>query len=102
MEDLEKDKGIQIEIDDATAEGCYANLSFVGNSSSEFIIDFVRLMPNLNTAKVKSRVILAPENGKRLAYMLQEAIRAYENKFGEIRLEEEANSIGFSSIRGEA
>ena len=67
MED--KKKGLEIELSPEVAEGVYSNLAIIAHSSSEFIIDFARIMPGVNKANVKSRIILTPEHAKRL-YML--------------------------------
>ncbi len=77
---------LQIELSDEIAQGTYANLAVITHSSSEFIVDFIRVMPGLPKAGVKSRVILTPEHAKRLMRALEENVRKYENSFGPIRL----------------
>ena len=67
---------IQIELTDEMAQGTYANIS---HSASEFILDFIRVVPGAPKAKVKSRVILTPDNAQRLLFALQDNIK----KFGE-------------------
>ena len=57
---------INIEVDEKTADGTYSNLAIINHSISEFIIDFIALMPGAPKAKVKSRIILTPEHAKRL------------------------------------
>jgi hypothetical protein len=64
MEDQNKAGQINIELDEETAQGVYSNLAVITHSSSEFVIDFVRIMPGIPKAKVKSRVILTPEHAK--------------------------------------
>lgn len=54
----EKDQSINVEIDEKTAEGIYSNLAVINHSASEFVVDFVSIMPATPKAKVKSRVIL--------------------------------------------
>ena len=85
MEENNEKKGLQIEIDPQTAEGTYANLALVGHSMSEFVVDFVRVLPNMPKAKVKSRVVLAPEQAKGLMMTLQAQVAQFEKQFGEIR-----------------
>ena len=68
------------------AMGEYANFAIITHSSSDFIVDFARVMPGLPKAQVRSRVILAPEHAKRLLAALQENIMRYENEFGPIRI----------------
>ena len=83
-----KDNQLQIELKEEIAEGTYANLAIIAHSTSEFVLDFVRMMPGVNKAKVKSRIEMTPEHAKRLAIALQDNIMKYEAQFGEIRLPE--------------
>ena len=77
-----------IELSHDVAQGTYANLAIISHSTSEFIVDFIRLMPGLPKAEVKSRIILTPEHAKRLMLALQDNIRRYEQDFGKINLPE--------------
>ncbi|GHT43863.1 hypothetical protein FACS189438_1880 [Bacteroidia bacterium] len=69
---------IQVELPDDIAQGTYANLAVVAHSSSDFIIDFIRVLPGLPKAKVQSRIILTPDNAKRLLYALEDNIRKFD------------------------
>lgn len=96
---------INIELSEEIAEGEYANLAMIAHSSSEFVIDFIRLMPGLPKAKVKSRIILTPEHAKRLVAALTENIERYEQANGAIK--EQPNDsprypMGFGGKMGEA
>lgn len=82
----QKQQGLQIELLPDKAQGEYANFAIITHSSSEFIVDFARMMPGLQKAQVRSRVILAPEHAKRLLGALQENIMRYERTFGTIKL----------------
>ena len=75
---------INIELSEEVAEGIYSNLAIISHSHSEFIVDFVRLVPNVPKAKVKSRIILTPQHAKRLMKALMDNIKRYENQFGTI------------------
>lgn len=86
----EKKQQLDIELSHEVAQGTYANLAVISHSSCEFIVDFVRIMPGLPKAEVKSRIILTPEHAKRLMLALQENIRKYEKIHGKINLPEEA------------
>jgi len=77
---------LQIQIDEQTATGIYANMAVVQHSSSEFIFDFIFISPGQPTAKVRARIIMAPEHCKRFYKILGENLTHYENRFGEIRL----------------
>lgn len=85
MADNQKENHINIELSEEVAEGVYANLAMIAHSNSEFVLDFIRLMPGVPKAKVKSRVILTPEHAKRLLEALQENITKYESIFGPIK-----------------
>jgi uncharacterized protein (DUF1778 family) len=81
----EKDQSINVEIDEKTAEGIYSNLAVINHSASEFVVDFVSIMPATPKAKVKSRVILTPEHAKKLVKALQNNISNFESVHGEIK-----------------
>jgi len=78
---------IQIELSDEIAQGIYSNLAIIAHSSSEFVVDFVRLMPGIPKAKVQSRIILTPEHAKRLMLALADNVKKYEAQNGEIKLQ---------------
>lgn len=82
---------IMVQLKEEVAQGTYANLAIITHSSSEFIVDFVRVMPGLPKAGVQSRIVLTPEHAKRLMYALQENVAKYERNFGPIRMPEEMN-----------
>ena len=70
---------LQIELSAEVAEGIYSNLAVITHSSSEFVVDFIRIMPGIPKAPVKSRIVLTPEHAKRLMFALQENIIKYES-----------------------
>lgn len=84
QQNFNNDGSIDVELSEEIAEGVYANLAMIAHSNSEFIVDFIRLMPGVPKAKVKSRIILTPEHAKRLLQALKENIRKYEDTFGSI------------------
>ncbi len=83
-EDSKKPNQVNIELSEDVAEGIYSNLAIISHSNSEFIIDFIRILPNVPKAKVKSRIILTPEHAKRLLKALNDNIGKYEKQFGKI------------------
>lgn len=93
---------MQIELNEEVAEGTYANLAIITHSSSEFILDFVRVMPGMPKAPVKSRIVLSPEHAKRLLRALEENISKYENIFGAIKVPGEACFPPISGMKGDA
>ncbi len=84
-EDQNNQNQINIELSEETAQGIYSNLAIITHSSSEFVLDFVRLMPGVPKAKVQSRIILTPEHAKRLMYALKDNISKYESVHGVIK-----------------
>ena len=77
---------LNIELSAEVAEGTYSNLAIISHSSSEFVIDFIRMMPGTPKANVKSRIILTPEHAKRLLFALQDNINKYEQQNGKIKV----------------
>ena len=100
----EIEQQINVEISEEMAEGIYANLAMIAHSNSEFILDFIRLMPGVPKAKVKSRIILTPEHAKRLVSALIDNIQKYEDNFGEIAHQEQNFQLPmtFGGTMGEA
>ena len=85
---------MQIELTPEIAEGIYSNLAIISHSSSEFVVDFVRLMPG---------VPKAPEHAKRLMFAIEENILKYEKQFGPIRMNDNNNNMPpFMAPGGEA
>ena len=79
-------KQLQIELKDETAQGIYSNLAMITHSSSEFVMDFISILPGMAKAQVKSRVIMSPEHAKRLLMALRDNISKYEDSFGTIEM----------------
>ena len=76
---------INIQLNEMVAAGTYCNLALVNHSPSEFVLDFIQLMPGVQQAHVRSRVILAPLHAKRVLAALEQNIQNYEAQFGEIK-----------------
>jgi hypothetical protein len=85
MSDKKKQQQINIELTEEVAEGTYANLAIINHSVSEFIVDFVNIMPGIPKAKVKSRIILTPQHAKRLVKALNENVKRFESVHGTIK-----------------
>lgn len=84
-EESKKTNSLNIEIDEQTAEGTYSNLAIINHSVSEFVVDFVNIMPGNPKSKVKSRIILTPQHAKRLVKALSDNINKFENEHGSIK-----------------
>ncbi|MDD3040820.1 DUF3467 domain-containing protein [Bacteroides sp.] len=102
MEEQNNNGQLQIELKEEIAQGTYANLAIITHSSSEFILDFVRVMPGIPKAGVQSRIILSPEHAKRLLHALEDNIAKYEHVFGAIKTSDEAVLPPLNCIKGEA
>jgi|TARA_B100000780_G_scaffold24705_1_gene15715 hypothetical protein len=80
-----KNSNINLELDENLAQGTYSNLALINHSISEFVIDFVNIMPGVPKAKVKSRIILTPQHAKRFSQALNENISRFEKSNGSIK-----------------
>ncbi len=95
---------INIELSEEVAEGIYSNLAMIAHSNSEFVIDFIRLMPGVPKAKVKSRIVITPEHAKRLLAALEDNIAKFEASFGAIKQSNDAPKfpMNFGGAMGQA
>ncbi|MGB0975270.1 MAG: DUF3467 domain-containing protein [Flavobacteriaceae bacterium] len=84
-DNTQKGQQINIELDADVAEGTYSNLAIINHSVSEFVVDFVSIMPGVPKSKVKSRVILTPQHAKRLLKALADNVNRFESAHGEIK-----------------
>lgn len=82
---------LNIELNEDVAEGIYSNLAIITHSNSEFVVDFIKVMPGIPKAKVKSRIVLTPQHAKRLLNALAENVSKFEAVHGTIK---ETESVG--------
>lgn len=102
MEDVKKGQNqLNVELTEEMGQGIYSNLAIISHSTSEFIIDFARVLPGLSKAGVKSRIILTPEHAKRLLIALQDNVVKYESQNGPIKVGhsgiEQQNQMNFGN-----
>lgn len=104
MTENNKQGQLQVDLPQEVAQGEYANFAIITHSSSDFVLDFARILPGVPKATVKSRVVLAPEHAKRLLMALQDNIVRYEKTFGQIRIpqQEKGTIAPFNINKGEA
>jgi hypothetical protein len=81
----EQEQQINVELSEEMAEGVYSNLAMIAHSNTEFVLDFIRLMPGVPKAKVKARIIVTPEHAKRLLEALKDNINKFEDMHGPIQ-----------------
>ena len=93
-----KQQGLQIELPQEVAQGEYANFAIITHGSSDFVVDFARVLPGVPKARVCSRIVLAPEHAKRLLGALQENILRYEKEFGPIRIPNQCDTKKSSAL----
>ena len=91
-----KNSNINLELDENLAQGTYSNLALINHSISEFVIDFVNIMPGVPKAKVKSRIILTPQHAKRFSQALNENISRFEKSNGYIKEFDKQPSINLN------
>lgn len=88
----ETENQLNIELSEEVAEGIYSNLAIITHSPSEFVVDFIKIMPGVPKARVKSRIVLTPQHAKRLLLALGDNIAKFEQMHGAIK-DTEANSF---------
>ncbi len=89
MEQQQNENQLNIELSEEVAEGIFSNLAIITHSNTEFVLDFIRVMPGVPKAKVKSRIILTPEHAKRLLQAMQDNLEKFEAINGRIKTQEE-------------
>ena len=85
MSEDKENSGLNIELTEEVAGGVYSNLAIINHSPSEFVVDFIQMMPGVKKAKVKSRIVLTPQHAKRLMKALNDNVSKYEDQHGEIQ-----------------
>ena len=89
MSEAKKPEGQQgqmnVELSEEMAEGVYSNLAIINHSPSEFVVDFIQMMPGIPKAKVKSRIVITPQHAKRLLNALGDNVNRFEQQFGTIQ-----------------
>lgn len=89
MNEAKKPEGQQgqmnVELSEEMAEGVYSNLAIINHSPSEFVVDFIQMMPGIPKAKVKSRIVITPQHAKRLLNALGDNVKRFEQQFGTIQ-----------------
>ncbi|WP_256014073.1 DUF3467 domain-containing protein [Desertivirga xinjiangensis] len=93
MEPDNNENQLNIELSEEIAEGIYSNLAIITHSNTEFVLDFIRVMPGVPKAKVKSRIILTPEHAKRLLNALDDNIEKFESVNGRVNVQEEGGGL---------
>lgn len=88
MENQENQNQLNIELSEEVADGIYSNLAIITHSSAEFVIDFIKVMPGMPKAKVKSRIVLTPQHAKRLLAALSDNVQKFESVNGKIKIED--------------
>ena len=105
MEEQNKNKNqnfnlnqLNIELKEDIAQGIYSNLAIISHSSSEFVLDFVRIMPGIPKAEVKSRIILTPEHAKRLLLALGDNLGKFETMHGAVKIDDRVQGFPMGPV----
>ena len=85
MQENNNNNQLNIELSEEVAEGIYSNLAVITHSNSEFVVDFIKVMPGVPKAKVKARILLTPQHAKRLLNALADNISKFEKMHGVIK-----------------
>lgn len=91
-EQANPDGQLNIELSEEIAEGIYSNLAIITHSNSEFVLDFIKVMPGVPKARVKSRIVLTPQHAKRLLAALKDNISKFETANGAIKADTGSNT----------
>ena len=74
---------IEIQLDPEIMKGVFANVTNIGHTKEEFLLDFLFIQQQpAPFGKIVSRVVLTPGHAKRLLHALQENVKKYEDSFG--------------------
>lgn len=96
------DGRLNVELSEEIAEGIYSNLAIINHSPSEFVVDFLKVMPGVPKARVKSRLVLTPQHAKRLLRALNDNIQRFEEQHGEIKDTEQPQIPMSFGLQGQA
>ena len=98
-----QDGNLNVELSEEIAEGIYSNLAIINHSPSEFVLDFIKVMPGVPKARVKSRIVLTPQHAKRFLRAMSDNVARYEQQHGEIQDVEQPNiPLNFGGPTGQA
>jgi hypothetical protein len=104
MQDDNQNQQMNIELNEEVASGTYSNFAVITHSVSEFVVDFIQVMPGVPKARVKSRIIMTPQHAKRLMKALKDNIARFESANGEISEADfaQAYPMNFGGPKGQA
>lgn len=84
MANKEQQQNLKLNITPEVAQGIYSNLAVISHNPTEIILDFAQILPGIDGAAVRQRIILNPVHAKRTLAALNDNIRKYEQQFGTI------------------
>jgi hypothetical protein len=100
---------VNVDLPEAIAPGIYSNFAVIAHSPIEFVVDFAQLLPGMQQASIRSRILLAPHHAKQLLNLLADNIQRFERAHGPIRelgaapgTDGRALPLTFSGPQGEA
>ena len=82
---MAEQKELKINISHDKQQGVFANLALIAHTPTEFVFDFAQLMPGVPQANVVARIVVTPDQAKKVLGALQNNMAQYEQKFGTIQ-----------------
>ena len=80
----EQQQNLKLNISPEVSEGTYSNLVVISHNPTEIILDFAQLLPGIDGASVRQRIIMNTLHAKRTLAALSDNIKKYEQQFGAI------------------
>ena len=63
---MANEQKLNINIAPDKQQGVFANLALIAHTPTEFVLDFAQLMPGVPQANVVSRVVVTPDQAKKI------------------------------------
>ena len=85
MNEIKGDSKIEVQLDPEILKGTYANVTNIGHTQEEFLLDFLMIQHQpAPFGKLVSRIVISPGHARRLLSALQDNIRKYEENYGKL------------------
>jgi len=86
QQNTQEGKHLDLNLSPEIAKGTYSNLAIITHSQSEFVVDFARMLPGYPKPDICSRIIMTPDNAKKLLLALRDNLEKYESLYGSIEI----------------
>ena len=78
----EQQPNLKLNITPEVSQGTYSNLVVISHNPTEIILDFAQILPGIDGAAVRQRIVMNPVHAKRTLAALSDNIKKYEQQFG--------------------